>query len=276
MNIFNIHAGHNPRGKVACGAVGLIDESLEDRKVKDEVISILRANNKTVYDCTVENGTSKTDVLKKIVSKCNANKVDLDVSIHFNSGANDKKGNGETTGVEVFIYNDKTREVATRICESISKLKFKNRGIKVDKELYVLRNTKAPAILIECCFVDDKDDVDLYNYKSMAKAISEAILNKGISNAEINESYRHTVVYSGDDKVSADILGLHYKRKKEKCLVTDIKDYKPHQTENLYVIGGETCNKMKDMSKSTGEKFTSIYDVDVWETMKKALLFTNR
>ena len=28
-------------------------------------------------------------------------------------------------------------------------------------------------MLIECCFVDDKDDVSLYNAESMAKAIAE-------------------------------------------------------------------------------------------------------
>ena len=37
--------------------------------------------------------------------------------------------------------------------------------------VYVLKNTKAPAMLVECCFVDDKDDVKLYNYYEMASAI---------------------------------------------------------------------------------------------------------
>lgn len=32
--VINVHAGHNPHGKVACGAVGLISESLENRRVK--------------------------------------------------------------------------------------------------------------------------------------------------------------------------------------------------------------------------------------------------
>ena len=26
----NVHAGHNPAGKIACGAVGLINESIEN------------------------------------------------------------------------------------------------------------------------------------------------------------------------------------------------------------------------------------------------------
>ena len=68
---FNVHAGHNPDGKIACGAVGLIKESTEARKVKKEVIRLLRKKGHKVYDCTCTNGTSQTDVLKRIVTKCN-------------------------------------------------------------------------------------------------------------------------------------------------------------------------------------------------------------
>ena len=75
----NVHAGHNPDGKTASGAIGLIKESTENRKVKNEVISLLKTLGHTVYDCTEDNGKSKSDVLKKIVTKCNAHKVDLDV-----------------------------------------------------------------------------------------------------------------------------------------------------------------------------------------------------
>ena len=64
----NVHAGHNPAGKVACGAVGLIQESVEDRRVKDEVINQLRQLGHAVYDCTVDNGTGQKDVLQK--SRC--------------------------------------------------------------------------------------------------------------------------------------------------------------------------------------------------------------
>ena len=33
----NIHAGHNPNGKVACAAIGLLDESTENRNVVKEL-----------------------------------------------------------------------------------------------------------------------------------------------------------------------------------------------------------------------------------------------
>lgn len=181
----NVHAGHNPDGKIACGAIGLIKESTEARKVKDEVIRLLKADGHIVYDCTCDNGTSQSNVLTNIVSKCNSNKVDVDVSIHFNSGAGDHKGNGQTTGTEVFLYSasSKAKETAERVAKEIAALGFRNRGIKYSTSLYFLRTTFAPAMLIECCFVDDPDDVARYDYQSMARTIA-----KGIVGHEIKDS----------------------------------------------------------------------------------------
>ena len=203
MMKFNIHAGHGPDGKVACGAVGLIKESTESRKVKDKVIQYLRKAGHTAYDCTCENGTSKNDVLKKIVSKCNSNDVDLDVSIHFNSGANDKKGNDKSTGVEVLIYSDKSKakDEAERICKKIAALGFKNRGVKINDDLYVLRNTNAAALLIEVCFVDDADDVELYldNVDKIAKSIAEALTNTTIAFSTTSTTKTTTSTYTNTD-----------------------------------------------------------------------------
>lgn len=175
--VINVHAGHNPDGKKACGAVGLLRESTEARRVKNQVIKLLREKGHTVYDCTYSNGTSQSDVLNKIVAKCSKHKADLDISIHFNAGKNDKKGDGKTTGTEVLIYsaNSKAKPYAERVCKAIAALGFRNRGVKVRKDLYYLRKTSAPAMLIECCFVDDKDDAKLYNYKKMAAAIVKGI-----------------------------------------------------------------------------------------------------
>lgn len=182
----NVHAGHNPDGKVACGAIGLIKESTEARNVKELVISLLKAQGNTVYDCTIDDGISQADILNKIVEKCNSNEVDLDVSIHFNAVAYDLEGNGITTGTEAYIYssNSQAKKYAERVCEKISELGYRNRGVKVKTNLAVLRRTKAPAMLIECCFVDDKDDIDLYSASTMAQAIAEGILNKKISTSQ--------------------------------------------------------------------------------------------
>ena len=177
--VINIHAGHNPDGKIACGATSLLKESTEARNVKNEVIRQLQLLGHTVYDCTVDDGRNQQDVLNKIIKKCNSHKksdgkhVDLDVSIHFNSAANDLNGNGKTTGTEVYIYSltAGAKAYAQRTVDSIAALGFKNRGVKTAVDLRVLRETNAPAMLIECCFVDDADDAKLYDAQSMANAI---------------------------------------------------------------------------------------------------------
>ena len=172
----NVHAGHNPDGRIACGAVGFIRESTEARNVKDKVIEMLRTQGHEVYDCTVDNGTSANDVLKKIVAKCNSRTVDLDISIHFNSGSS-KTRDGKTTGTEVYVYssNSKAKSSAQKIVTSIASLGFKNRGVKYSKSLYFLRKTNNPALLIECCFVSDPEDCDIYNADKMAQAIVKGI-----------------------------------------------------------------------------------------------------
>lgn len=237
----NIHAGHNPDGKAACGAVGLIKESTEARKVKDKVIAMLRSQGHTVCDCTVDNGTSQNDVLTKIVAKCNANPADLDVSIHFNSGANNKSGNGKTTGTEVFVYSptSKAKAYAQNIVNAISGLGFKNRGVKYSTSLYFLRKTKAPALLIECCFVDDKDDADLYNADKMAQAIV-----KGISGAD-------TVISSSGpchDMIFPDSSGVYT----HKDFVKEIQYAIGAKTDGI--AGSETLSKTITVSKTKNNR----------------------
>lgn len=172
----NIHAGHNPDGMTACGAIGYIKESTEARAVKDRVMKRLTAMGHEVYDCTCNDGSNQNDVLRKIVSACNEHEVDLDISIHFNAGGR-REGDGNTTGTEVYVYStdSKAASYAQEVVDNIAALGLSNRGVKENPNLYVLRHTKSPAMLIECCFVDDPDDVALYNADRMADAIVAGI-----------------------------------------------------------------------------------------------------
>lgn len=179
MSIYNVHGGHS---LICRGASRLLDEVNEDRRVKNIVIELLRAEGNTVYDCTDDSGRTQGQNLSEIVKKCNAHKVDLDISIHLNSGRNDQNGDGKTGGVEVLNYDKNTYGVSDRICREISSaLGITNRGSKINKELRVLNSTKSQAVLIECCFVDDKDDYNHWNADRCAEAIVSGILNKNIT-----------------------------------------------------------------------------------------------
>ena len=82
--------------------------------------------------------------------------------------------------------------------------------------MYVLKNTKAPALLIEVCFVDDKDDVELYqeNVDKVARAIV-----KGITGKEVVEAFKSYKV-----KITADVLNVREKASTGAKLVTQVKE----------------------------------------------------
>ncbi|MBU5478956.1 N-acetylmuramoyl-L-alanine amidase [Eubacterium sp. MSJ-13] len=176
-----VHGGHNPSGRIACGASDYIDESREDRIITKKVVRLLKKNGIKAYDCTVNNGTSQRDVLKKICAKCNSKVRDIDISIHFNASDHQRVPDGKTTGTEVWVRDTSAvkGEVARRICNQIAKVGFKNRGVKTTSDLWFLNKTKKPALLIEVCFVSDPDDAILYkkHKDDIAKAIVQAVIN---------------------------------------------------------------------------------------------------
>ena len=181
---FNVHGGHSLKCR---GASGLLDEVNEDRAVKNKAIELLRANGHTVYDCTDDVGATQNANLRNIVNKCNAHKVDLDVSIHLNAGGG--------TGTEVYVYSDssKAKGYAQRIVNNISNsLGIRNRGVKTRTNLYVLRKTKSPSLLIECCFVENATDKAKWNVDKCAKAIVEGILNATVNNVTHTEAPKPT------------------------------------------------------------------------------------
>lgn len=176
-----IHAGHNPKGKIACGASDYIDESTEARIIVKKVKALLKKNGIKVYNCTVNNGSNQKDVLNKICAKCNSKTRDIDISIHFNSANHQSKKDRKTTGTEAWVKSvaGVRGDLASRICLKLAKLGFQNRGVKVTDDFAFLNHTTKPAILVEVCFVSDPDDAILYKTQKndVAKAIVQAILD---------------------------------------------------------------------------------------------------
>lgn len=204
MASYNISAGHNPCGKIACGAIGFLDESKEDRQIVKEIIRLLQSDGHKVYECTCNNGKSQGDVLKKVVFECNKRDVTLDISVHLNSGRNDCAGDGKVAGTEIWCTASSgiKKRTAEKILTNMKKLGFKNRGIKTTGGLYYLNHTKNKAILVEVCFVDDEDDYELYKkvgYKAVARAIAEGISGDVIKG---EEGPKYTTVKRNSSKKS--------------------------------------------------------------------------
>lgn len=158
-----INAGHTKSGK-GIGAYKYLNESREVRRIAYHLLYLLTGTSHEVIPAIFD---VSNDNLKEAVTLSNNKKADLFVSIHLNAGG------GE--GVECYTWKGEKTKVATNICKNIAALGYKNRGIKNGSNLYVVKQTTAPAVLVECCFVDNKKDVEKYNAYKMAEAIYKAI-----------------------------------------------------------------------------------------------------
>lgn len=161
-----INAGHTKLG-VGTGANGYLNESKETRKIAYEIMKLLADTNHEVIPAVYDKHNNN---LKAAVETANNNDANLFVSIHLNAGGGQ--------GCEVYTWKGQKVTQAVKTCENLNKLGFKNRGVKDGSKLYVIKNTKMPAILIEVCFLDNIKDVELYKqvgYTKVAQAIYDAI-----------------------------------------------------------------------------------------------------
>ncbi|MEG0408494.1 MAG: N-acetylmuramoyl-L-alanine amidase [Bacilli bacterium] len=167
--------GHNFLSK---GAKHFIDEVEEAEKVNKAINKYMDILNIKHKDVTPENMSSSSD-LAYGVKKANDLKSTLFFSIHFNSSTPTQKN----VGCEVWTYNNKNMSEAINVCSALSRLGFKNRGVKTNESFYELRNTISKAMIIEICFVSSQTDVDLYKKVGsdvIGRTIVEAITNKKI------------------------------------------------------------------------------------------------
>ena len=186
--IVGVNCGHTVSGTTGSGAAGILNESNETREVGRKLMEYLKSRGVTVVDCTNDYASSVNENLRNIVSMADKRPLDLFVSIHFNSGGG--------KGCEVYTYNAQKYDEAVRVCGNMAKLGFVNRGVKDGSNLYVVRRTKAKAMLVEVCFVDSKSDADLYRKvgaDKVARAIGDAIIGE-------NKEEETKMIYNYVDK----------------------------------------------------------------------------
>lgn len=179
--IIGLDAGHCLRG-ADTGAHGCgLKEEVLTRSITNQVSRRLQAAGHKVVICNCETANSLRDSLNYRTRKANSNNVDLYVSIHINATAG-------AVGTEVFTYGGKELPQARRVLNNLCSLGFRNRGIKDGKHLAVIRNSHAPAMLIECFFIDTPSDVAIYKkYGStvLGDKIADGILGVNTQNKPI-------------------------------------------------------------------------------------------
>lgn len=149
------------------------------RKESNDVLSIGRAVAAEVrrHGVTVDE-TRTSDVTVSLGERSgfeNRNTYDYFISFHRNAYEPKK-----AKGVETYTYlnpGSKSKGLAESIQASLVALGFVNRGVK-EANYHVLRETKAPAVLVEMGFIDNTGDNNLFDAKrnEIIKALAKAIL----------------------------------------------------------------------------------------------------
>ena len=148
------------------GAVGYLNELELNTRVYNALKPLLEKQGHKVIPLNV----AKAPDYVSATNLANRNTLDLIISIHHNSHPNKT-----ASGTEVLHYTSSKvgEEYAAKLSKAISDaLWIPNRGAKPNKDIYIIKNTKAPCVLLECCFVSNKEDCQRWDADKIAKAVA--------------------------------------------------------------------------------------------------------
>lgn len=178
-----LRGGHSPNCK---GAIGLMDEQAEVRKIYDELALMLKSAGHIVVDCNSDASTAAGE-LSEGTNKANTAKCDIYITLHMNAAGS------AAEGTEVWLYdasNQQTSKIATAICSNFASKDFANRGVKYSTGYHDLNASAMPAMIVEVLFCTNVNDVMRYKKlgaKGTAELIARAI--DGKATAKEQESY---------------------------------------------------------------------------------------
>lgn len=122
--------------------------------------------------------TRTNDTAVSLADRCtisNLADVDLFVSVHLNSATSTTP-----SGIETWVYRNASttaRKVADKVQKQlIEATGAKDRGVK-ESGFYVLKNTKAPAILIETGFISNSTECKKLFTTDYQRTMAKAIYN---------------------------------------------------------------------------------------------------
>ena len=174
MKIF-IDAGH---GKDTYGKRAP-DDSMREFEFNSAVANYVKEYFKVYPDADIMFSHSfTTDVpLQDRTNYANKEKAALFISIHANAYGD---GWNDVRGIETYIYTNKPPEAVQLASyvqnELIRETSQKNRGVKT-ANFHVLRETNMTAILIECGFMTNKEDLILLKSDAYRRKCALAIVN---------------------------------------------------------------------------------------------------
>ena len=301
--IIGLDMGHTLSG-AGTGARGYVEETVKNREAGNRLMAMLREKGHTVINCTVDK--SSNDLYDR-VRKANAQKLDLFVSLHLNAF----KSTTSEMGVETHIYNGNYsgKEANRRYAQAIQtalvqEVKWIDRKVK-ESNFYVLRETVAPAVLVELGFCDSQGDMNKWNTEKIAAALFRGITGTAytgsaapIVNTGKGETFKvgdsvviskNATTYATGQEMASWVKGQTYtvqEAKSDRCLLSSIvswvfnKDltlegapgFQPYiviiDTDVLNVRTGAGTSYPIATTVKKGQAFTIVEVKDGWGKLK--------
>ena len=179
-----IGAGHTASGKNGCGALGILNESDETRKIADMTVNLLnqKGYNAKLFRIDKGNSYNLEDCYVR-AEQVNSWGADLYIEIHLN--AFDNPNACGTTSIVTPKASSQSRVWAAKINNKLVKYlgtvdRTNGRGFD-EMSLIVLNRTNCPAVLIEPIFCTNVRDCNKYSVEKVSKAIIEAITGESVN-----------------------------------------------------------------------------------------------
>lgn len=175
-----IDAGHGGRDEGCSGVNGTKESDINlsiAKKLKSDLetlgirVVLTRSDNNGLYKSNVDN-YKQSDMSErvKIIEESNA---DMVISIHCNSYEDNS-----VSGAQVYYHEGD--EIGKKFAEAVQgqlKKQLQNARSEIGKgDYYLLKETEAPAIIVECGYLTNRQDEENLNNETYQEQVSYAIM----------------------------------------------------------------------------------------------------
>ncbi len=162
------HGGKDPGAK--------IDEELESKIVESLAKKIKALNGNEDFKIILLREDDSFVSLSERVNKINEINPSLVISLHLNASTNIKEN-----GVNAYVssqneFYEKSLITANKLIDNISNSNFAKGGVK-DANLYIIKNSKCPAVLLEVGYLSNENDKAYITSEKGKNEIANRIFN---------------------------------------------------------------------------------------------------
>jgi len=170
---------------------------------------------------------------------------------------------GGGTGIETYVYNEvlkngETGRIATIVNnKAVEKTGMRNRGVKT-KDLSIIRDTKMPACLIECGFMDNEHDTPIILTEEYANKVANGIAEGVFTYYNIENKGEEQNTKSIVDLAKEVIAGKYGTGEARKKALGS--KYNEVQAKVNEILGAKTVSNKKSNEEIANEVIKGLWD----------------